>query len=326
MVEKESFADLGELNKKLSEAGYSSKIAIVDIDELQGLEKNARFMKHETFSSLKENIKRDGHLSSVPFCVKKADGKYKILSGNHRIEAARAASVHQVLIMYTDKKLTRQEEVAIQLSHNAIEGEDDPVILKELWDEIRDLELKQYSGLDDEALQKMMDEAISSMSEARLDFREVCMLFLPEEIERIKSILKNIKKTTSSEKSFMLGHIADYDRMMDALDEVKGAYNIFNSATSFMLILDIFEAHLLDLKDGWVNNSNRKRINEVPLSSVFGTRSVPATTAEVINKAVQMMRDKSEVPGKELWRCLEIWARGYLEAGGGKNGKAQGAG
>ena len=113
------------------------------------------------------------------------------------------------------------------------------MILKELWDEIRDLELKQYSGLDDEALQKMMDEAISSMSEARLDFREVCMLFLPEEIERIKSILKNIKKTTSSEKSFMLGHIADYDRMMDALDEVKGAYNIYNSATSFMLILDI---------------------------------------------------------------------------------------
>ena len=39
------------------------------------------------------------------------------------------------------KPLTEQQELAIQLSHNAIAGQDDPVILKELWDTLGDVNL-----------------------------------------------------------------------------------------------------------------------------------------------------------------------------------------
>jgi len=45
--------------------------------------------------------------------------------------------------------------VAIHLSHNAIAGQDDLAILRELFDEINDVALKEYSGLDDVVLGKL---------------------------------------------------------------------------------------------------------------------------------------------------------------------------
>ncbi|MDF3142048.1 MULTISPECIES: hypothetical protein [unclassified Streptomyces] len=38
------------------------------------------------------------------------------------------------------------------LSRNAIAGKDDPAILKELYDELESVEWRQYTGLDDKAL------------------------------------------------------------------------------------------------------------------------------------------------------------------------------
>ncbi|MFE7277922.1 hypothetical protein [Streptomyces sp. NPDC057623] len=42
--------------------------------------------------------------------------------------------------------------IAPQLSRNAIAGQDDPAILKELYDELESVEWRQCTGLDDKAL------------------------------------------------------------------------------------------------------------------------------------------------------------------------------
>jgi len=97
--------------------------------------------------------------------------------------AAVAAGVARILILYDDRPLSRQERVAIQLSHNAINGRDDPALLKELWAEIDDLGLKYYAGLDDKQLEQLADAQFKSMREAVLDYKAVMFLFLPEEVE-----------------------------------------------------------------------------------------------------------------------------------------------
>src|SRR3990167_530048 len=75
-----------------------TKIIRIDPRKLKLLEVNARFMRHEVFMQLTENIKKDRALTSVPFCAiyqyfnaggvipTYEDGTliYEVLSGNHR--------------------------------------------------------------------------------------------------------------------------------------------------------------------------------------------------------------------------------------------------
>ena len=46
------------------------KIAEVQLSDIKLVKKNAHFMQQDTFNALVNNIRRDGQLSSVPFCVK----------------------------------------------------------------------------------------------------------------------------------------------------------------------------------------------------------------------------------------------------------------
>lgn len=289
------------------------KLAVVPVDQLEFLEKNARFMRYETFRNLVDNIKRDGGLSSVPFCWKTPEGKYRILSGNHRVKAAIEAGFDRVLVMYTDRPLSRQEQVAIQLSHNALVGEDDPVLLRELYNEIEDLTLKYYSGLDDKLLKQLEPVDIGPLADVHLDYRAVTFLLLPEERDRLLEAFEKARKLESLAGDVVVARLADYDRLMDAQDKVMASYNIHNGATALMLILDIFERHQEDLQEGWLDEEGKPAHKGwVPLSSILGTDYVPAEAADVIRRAVEKMVSAGEIEGKNKWQALEYWAADYL--------------
>lgn len=134
------------------------KIAEVQLSDIKLVEKNAHFMSNDTFTSLVNNIKRDGQLSSVPFCVRHEDGKYTVMSGNHRIQAAKMAGLTSVYVMYVEEsETTRDWLLATQLSHNSIVGQDDAEILKQLLDEIVDVAMKEYAHISNEVLNAVKD-------------------------------------------------------------------------------------------------------------------------------------------------------------------------
>ena len=309
MVDGGTFSQIEELNRRIEEAGQPFKLAVVDIEELSLLEKNARYMTNEQFNRLVNNIKQDGGLSSVPFCYKEGD-RYKVLSGNHRVMAAREAGLKQVLIMYTDKKTTKAEQIAVQLSHNAIVGQDDPTILKELWDEINDVDLKVYSGLDDKILDEIKKISIEPLSEVKLDYRTLSFLFLPSELERVKKVIQEAVELCGGDEIYV-ARLEEFDRMLAAMSKTNAAYNIKNAATSLLIILDVFENHLTDLAEGWTERETSTR-EWVPLASIIGTDNIPVESARVIQKAVQKMMDKGEITKKNLWKAIEYWAADYL--------------
>ena len=71
----------------------NTRIIEIDPRELKLLKMNARFMRHEEFQRLVANVKKDGQLTSAPFAaLDPADGKYEVLSGNHRVQAAVSAT------------------------------------------------------------------------------------------------------------------------------------------------------------------------------------------------------------------------------------------
>ena len=233
--------DVAELNEKLSAS--SLRMAIVPTDQCDLLEKNARFMRAEQYQRLVANVKRDGCLTSVPFAIRLGD-RYRILSGNHRVSAAKDAGLTEIPILYTDRELTHQQQVAIQLSHNAIAGQDDLAILRELYDEINDVVLKEYSGLDDVILGKLNPPNLDPLSESALEYRIVSIAFLPEEVDRAEKLLGKVLEQAMGDRTW-LNRRSDYDRMLDMLTIAKEQAGVKNTATAFGLLLDLAESAML---------------------------------------------------------------------------------
>lgn len=236
-------AAVENLNAGLS--GMPYKVAIVDPAALQLARKNARFMKSETFKTLVSNIKRDGNLSSVPFCFRDSAGAYHVLSGNHRVQAAIQAGIDRIMILYRED-MKDDERISIQLSHNAIEGEDDLAILKELWDSISDIDLKLYAGLDSITLEKLDKIEFQAISEARLDYRSVSFLFLPEELERAREIFDRIHVIFGKEDVYLFS-MQKWEQFFGVISQIKSRCNLKNSAAAFTVLLDLAESKLPDL-------------------------------------------------------------------------------
>jgi hypothetical protein len=176
-------------------------------------------------------------------------GRRIVLSGNHRTMAAIEAGLTSIGWVEITEPLPRQRQIALQLSHNAIAGQDDPAILKELYDELEAVEWRQYSGLDDKALDLLEKVDVTGLGEANLDFATVQIVFLPDDLERAEAAIDAAKATGAADARWTAG-LAQYEAVLDAIETSRAAYKIGNVATALGVILTVFEAHLGDLADG----------------------------------------------------------------------------
>lgn len=290
------------------------KIYTVEIDprEIKLLEVNARYMKHEDFVQLTDNIRRDGALSSAPFLWKDPqDGKYLCLSGNHRTMASIDAGLQKITCLATDDPLTEDQKIAIQLSHNSLSGQDDIATLKLLYEQILDTESKKYSGLDDKALELMDKFSMLSLSEANLKFQTLSMVFLPDELEAAKKVIDEAKDRVKSSDSVWLARMADYDAWLDEQEAVSSSYNVKNVATAVDLMLKLLSRNMDQLSEGWYDTATDKQW--VPIESVIGRNKIPAGTAKILKKALDKMVGSQKISSKELWKGLEAMAEKYVK-------------
>lgn len=234
---------LTELNEQMGEF-TPYKLAFVNPAEIEPVEKNAHYMGKRTFDQLVANIKQDRNLSSLPFCWKREDGIYVALSGNHRVLAAKEAGIPRILVLYTDAFLSKSERISIQLAHNAIVGQDNPHLLIELWNEIDDLQLKIYSGLDDNTLKTLVAPNIIRLNEEPLRFEELTILFIPAEMTRMEEIITKLGPI--SRKRWAALH-QEFTPFFEALLNFKEAAGIINAATAFIQIAEIVEE--------WIKNN-----------------------------------------------------------------------
>ena len=271
---------------------------------LKLLDLNARYMRHETFARLVDNIRTDGGLTgNTPFAWLVHDdttqqplGKegenyepiYEVLSGNHRVKASIAAGLTEIDICLTDDYLPPDRRAAIQLSHNAISGEDDPATLKTIYEGISDTEMRIYSGLDDKTLKLLDEVTVAPMSEAALTFQTVSMTFLPDEAAIVQEAFDQARKQAAGAKGHWLARWSDYDRTMDALEMASQAYGVKNTATALMIVMDVFSRHLTDLSEGYItaDEQPRQKGQRVPIQTVLGRQDIPSGTAAKLRKAL----------------------------------------
>ncbi|MFB0617243.1 ParB N-terminal domain-containing protein [Streptomyces sp. AGS-58] len=280
---------------------------------LTRLEVNARYMRKEEFDRLVENIRRDGCLTSTPLIYsggEYAEGTELVLSGNHRTMAAVEAGLDEIDCMLIEEKLTRQQLVALQLSHNAIAGQDDPATLKQLYEELDDVDWRAYSGLDDEQLSLLAEVSPEGLSEANLDFATVSLVFLPVELEAAREAFEQARL---GQNESWLAARADYQQTLDTLASTHAAHKVGNVATALHAILAIVERHLDELQEGYTSPSGEHlHTGHVGLETVLGTRTLPAPAAVTLNKAIAAAEGRGEIEQGQGWRLLDRLAGEYL--------------
>lgn len=192
-------------------------------------------MKGATFAQLVANIKRDGCLTSFPL-VNRQGEDLTVASGSHRVAAAIKAGLVEGEVIEITSPLTREQFVALQLSHNAIAGEDDPNVLRSLYDELG-FEWKEYSGLTDDAF-KVEDLDTSVLRVEAPFYEELNISFLPGDAVIFGDWLDKIAKSKAA-TSRLVGHYADFDCFFRELLAVKHATGVHNTAVALRLMAEL---------------------------------------------------------------------------------------
>ena len=155
---------------------------------------NARTMDDDKFSQLVANIKKRGTLEQLPYCALTERG-VEVVSGHHRMKAARMAGLDTVDVLLDRSGLTRSSIAAKQLAHNSIEGTDDQKVLKAIAALITDVDDMLETALDPELFDSALNEAaqIPNFS-VKFDFKTVQFTFLPEQLDNLTELCDKVQK------------------------------------------------------------------------------------------------------------------------------------
>lgn len=208
---------------------------LVPVDELVEQDLNARVMPGAMFDRLQANIDERGALvESLPYCHVDEEGRVAIISGHHRVRAARAALVHEIHCLVDTNPMTHSEVVAKQLAHNALSGEDDSQMLRILIAQMsttHDL-LESFIGSNIPDAEQAPIE-LSPMAQIMFDFKTIVFTFLPSQLDDLTALVDSVGTAD------FLGLIdkSQYEDFRDALTAFQKVKDVRSMGTSIHLMV-----------------------------------------------------------------------------------------
>jgi len=197
---------------------------------------NARSQAPTTFEQLSSTIGNQGRLESLPFCAV-TDKGIELISGHHRTRAARKAGLTEVWVLVDVTGLPRDQIKAKQLAHNAIQGKDNPEIVKRIFDSIEDVDAKLEAFIEPDFGAFKVDVALSAR-ELDIDFdaKTVVLMFLPSQHAVLK---KAIEALTVKTDEVYVATREEYDLLVDAVAKAGATYDIRSTPTIFAKMAEI---------------------------------------------------------------------------------------
>lgn len=235
-------ATLAELSRQVF--GPGMQLMAVAPASLTLLKDNARFFKRETFRQLRDNIAADKRLSSVPLCYRHEDGSLEVLSGNHRVKASKEAELSHIVVLVITEELEKSKRIAIQLSHNALVGEDDQSILANLWAQIESVNDKLYSGLDSEVVKELGDVELVNFSTPQVPAHMVTFMFTDGETSQISEVLDMLADAAKRSSAVYVCPSAHYEAFLRLIADVKHAEKIRDSSLAVLRLMEVASDYL----------------------------------------------------------------------------------
>lgn len=310
---KDIINDLGGEHK----ADLDGELAIVvlPLTAIREQDINARIMKADMFRQLTSNMANRGALESLPFCaLMKSPKGYRVemISGHHRLRAAREAGLQRIPILLDVSGLTRSKVAAKQLAHNSISGFDDKDTMKEIakiMDDVNDM-MESYVGKDilgepEEKLNQFLNPTVD------FDFKSCCFVFLPHQIENVDKLVKLLDQNGDY---IGYAHIDEYKEFIKTLTQYQKYSDIKNVGAA---IHAMTECALEKLSDVGYEDSDE---DWVGLSAIFGGDALCKTDASIVKDTLkQMVKDKI-ITSKNKSEAIVYLCNMYL---GKENDKAE---
>lgn len=182
----------------IAAAGANLELWWVRLLDIREQDRNARVMPPEMFNRLTENIRKENRMETVPLAVKR-EKWFELISGHHRTRAARQARLDRIICLVDTRNLDRSQTAAKQLAHNSIDGQDDPEILKLIYDEIKNIDDMLESFIDPVELGKELEKKPYDLSSMQLDlpWKTFVLTVLPEQLDRLNQLIEQIPKTAN---------------------------------------------------------------------------------------------------------------------------------
>ena len=244
--------------ERLLELGNGLWICRTHLDNLREQDINARVMTKDMMEQLSRNIKNRNYLESLPYCAETENG-VEIISGHHRVRAARMAGMKVIYILLDTNELSRSEIIARQLAHNSISGVDDQQMLKKLFEQIGDADLKLEAFLDPQQLSiEPVDTIPNIQLSTGMDFKSLTLLFLPNQIEQFDDI---VNRLGGDEEGVYAINVDLFNRFKEAVSKTKDLNNIKSISMAVSRMCDIVEEQNTETEKimrGKVEESERK--------------------------------------------------------------------
>lgn len=221
----------------------------VDINLIDEADMNANEMTGEDFAQLCDNIEKAG-LSSVPCCYKRSNGRFVMISGHHRLRACKKVGFKRIGILYvTEEELMQDEDIATQLSHNSLHGEDNQSILKILYSKIRSVDFKQFAHVKVDEIPPVSTDGISVFA-LKENFVFTVVLY-PDSFENLDELFGDIREQASKSDALILANEKENERLLLKLQtEIGKQYDIKSPSISFAKLLELASERLTEIKEG----------------------------------------------------------------------------
>lgn len=226
----EQIRDVAAINARLAEISplvlpSGLRLYYAQLDELVEQDVNPRSMPQQMFDQLVENVQGVGGLESLPLCVRIAERRL-IISGHHRVRAARAAGVaHLLVLLYEELSPSRVKSK--QLAHNTINGQDDPELVKRVWDEIAEVQARFEAFVDPRLLEAI--PAPVKFKPVDVDLAASCktvlIAFLPVQQADFEAAVEAILPQGQIDAAYLADR-ESYDGWRAALQQVRQSLDV----------------------------------------------------------------------------------------------------
>lgn len=218
----------------------------VDLSLIDEAEVNANEMTGEDFATLCDNIGKSG-LSSVPCCYKKDNGRFVMISGHHRLRACKKNHFKKMGILYCEEnELSRDEIIAIQLSHNSLHGSDNISILKKMFEQIQSIDFKKFAHINMDEIKPVISEGLSIFA-LKENFVFSIILY-PDSFQNLDELYGDIREQAKKSDTLILADQNNEELLMKIQAEIGRQYDIKSPAICFAKLLELANERLTEIK------------------------------------------------------------------------------
>lgn len=288
------------MSQVIVELGDGIQLQKAEINTLLEQDVNAQAMPKPMFDRLAATIERDQRLEQLPFCALTEKG-IEIVSGHHRVRAARVAGMTEVYVLVDTTGLTRDQIAAKQLAHNSIHGESNADLVAKIFKSIGDVNARLESFIDPAKLGMKVEPISIPNIDLGLKYRAAMIMFLPYEAETFsKAVELATKMLTPDIQDVYMSELKLLEQFKAIMDRTSKAYGVRALGTILARMMEIVLAHL--------GEPPPPTGDWVPIVDVFKATHLPPETANTIGQALNLMATQKVIGEKDRWRAVELWA------------------